>query len=115
MLRYVAAAACLVVSTQADARRGVDDSGQCVNPCRLDGGEPCAPCPPPNNIDPTLLQSLRDYQAEVETYRVEVAAHAETNPEFRESNRYRNATEFVSRSREWVAVMRDYARENRER
>lgn len=108
MLRVVIAAVCLVSGTAVEARRGVNDSGDCVDPCRLARGEPCPPCPPPNTTGPGLFQALQAYQVDVAAYEAEISAYAATNPEFRNSDRYRAAVNFISRSQSWIVVMHDY-------
>ena len=122
MLKCITVIALSLSGTAVEARRGVNDQGRCVPGCRLADTEPCPPCPPslteevlhnPGSIFAALmgtrgfslsmprLTDLDGYRAEVEAYGAEIDAYASEHPQFRESERFRNVQDFLSRSREW--------------
>ena len=108
MLRFFFVLACLSSSAVVEAREGLDDSGRCVNPCRLSGAEPCEPCPPSNTTGPQAVEAMQAYARELETYRDELAAYAAANPEYRSSARYSARNVRLGQSQTWIVAMRNY-------
>jgi hypothetical protein len=89
-LRVATAFALVATSAAADARRGLNDSGNCVDNCRLAAGEPCPPCQPfwSGGDGPEVLAR---YRTDIDQYEAELQAYAARNPSYRRSETHQAA------------------------
>jgi hypothetical protein len=72
------------------ARRGLNDGGNCVEPCVKSGGRPCRPCYPRNvgPGDPEWSGTLGSARSDAEAFRAEVRDRAERDPAYRRSDEF---------------------------
>ena len=55
-LTIFATLVCLGVASSANADRGKNSDGKCVDECSRSGGRPCPPCPP--SFDPEAVDNM---------------------------------------------------------
>jgi hypothetical protein len=79
MLRLGFACLLLFGSSAEAARRGLNDSGACVETCSLGGGEPCPPCPPRAVAGVVASDAAERYRGENAQYESEMRAFAARN------------------------------------
>src|SRR4051794_30560153 len=91
LARIVIVGLLLSAGFSAQARRGLNDSGACVESCSLGAGEPCPPCPPRAVNGLVSDGVLQQYKREVAVYDNELEDYAARNPKFRHSERYEAA------------------------
>jgi len=87
---------------------GIDDSGQCVQPCRRSGGRPCAPCLPAiGPASPDWAAAVQETADANKQFGIDIEARARLDPNYRASVAYRDDRKMFNDIRRSVGAMQD--------
>lgn len=107
-LTIFATLVCLGVASSANADRGKNSDGKCVDECSRSGGRPCPPCPP--SFDPEAvdnMEKIADFEMKNEMVSESLDTSARADSSYRSTDEYKRDRELIKNNKRIAGDLRE--------